>query len=165
MKLFVVERRVKIFIVGRPGCGKSQAARYIEELLKREKLSVARVNDYTILKAMFESDTEGKQFHPTVDRKGFDVIDFSVLDIALKNAEQQAKKDLRSHNVVIIEFARDDYNIALKQFSKKFLKNAYFLFIDSGIETCIQRICERVKHQRTSDDYNVSERIIRSLLQ
>lgn len=154
---------MKIFVLGRPGCGKSQAISYIMELAKRKKFSAVRVNDYEILWKLFLEDKKQERFLPTEDREGFDVVDFSVLDVALKEAERSVKSYMWSKKVVVIEFARDDYNIALRQFSKAFLKDAYFLFIDTNMTTCMQRIRDRVKkNRRTNDDKFVSERILNS---
>ena len=149
---------IKIFLLGRPGSGKSSAARRIEKLV-RKSCSVVRINDYDILQEM--SETDDSKFRK-VAYGGFDVLDFSVLDVALKEEERKAKNKATLTNLIIVEFARSDYYEALKKFSRAFLQDAYFVFFDTDVETCIQRIRCRVKNKVTSDDYFVSERIIRS---
>ena len=159
---------MKIFVLGRPGCGKSRAARRIVALANQQGYSARRVNDYPLLRRMFRDDKTGKQFKAIEGHEGFDVIDFSVLDIALKNLEQKAKKYLLHSTIVVLEFARSDYEAALKQFDPKFLADAYFLFIETDVETCIRRIHHRVMYSSTfdesskQDDYFVSEKILRS---
>lgn len=153
---------MKVFVFGRPGCGKSRAARRIVKLAKLRHYSASRINDYPILRGMFREDTAGKQFRALEGHEGFDVIDFSVLDTALKIVEEKALRYERFSDVIVLEFARSDYEAALKQFSREFLKDAYFLFIDTDVETCIQRIYHRVAYSATSDDYFVSEEILRS---
>ena len=89
------------------------------------------------------------------------MIKFHVLDIALKKAEARAQKAMRFADIVIIEFARDDYGKALKQFDPSFLRDAFFIFIDTDVARCMQRIQHRVTHQKFPDDYFVSEEILR----
>jgi len=150
---------VKIFVLGRPGSGKSSAARRIAKLARRRNCSTIRVNDYDILQEMFKADVEYKKFRLT-DYNGFDVQDFSILDTALEEAEQRARKQMRFADIVVIEFARDNYAVALKRFSRAFLQDAYFLFLDTDTRTCIRRIHNRVINPSTSDDHFVSDKIL-----
>lgn len=149
---------IKIFLLGRPGSGKSSAARRIVKLVRRRNCSVVRINDYDILKKMAETD--GSKFRK-IAHGGFDIQDFSVLDVALREVEWKAKNKATFTNIIIIEFARIDYYEALKKFSKNFLQDSYFVFFNTNIETCMQRIRCRAKNQVTSDDSFVSEEIIR----
>ena len=59
----------------------------------------------------------------------------------------------RENELIIIEFARSDYQHALDQLGREFREEAYFLFLDVEIETCVQRIQERVQHRSTLDDH------------
>ncbi len=160
---------MKLFILGLPGSGKSTIARHVIDYVGRQKSDchTVRVNDYGILYAMYKADTEGK-FSPT-GRDGFDVLDPSVCDSALKTVQQEAHRAGQTINnhvqavfkpmLILVEFARDDYNHALQQFTPHFLLGAYFLFLDADIETCKARIQERVAHPQTLDDHEVSEYI------
>lgn len=155
---------VKLFILGRPGSGKSTASYCITGLAWRKGWFVIRISDYKILWEMYQTDADRKQFIPTQEYKGFKVLDLSVLDMTLKELERRAQIHPSfevDHGLVIIEFARDDYEKALKQFSPNFLHDAYLLYIETGVETCIQRIRERVAHPLSADDFFVSEDILR----
>ncbi len=152
---------VKLFLLGRPGSGKSSAARLIVELAKHNRLSVERVNDFCILQEMCYGEHQQK-FKLHEGQPGFDVQDFSVLDIALGKAEEQAREAMKNSDIVIIEFARDNYRKALNKFNASFLEDAYFIFVDSNVNTCIERIHRRVDVPSTSDDYPVSDKILRS---
>lgn len=145
---------VKVFILGRPGSGKSTSAHYIATLAESKGWSSIHINDYEILREMFLADTEHKQFRSTAC-DGFDVLDFSVLDTALKKVERRVQEYMlsRRNEIILIEFARDDYDSALKQFSRNFLQDSYFLFIDVDVDTCLWRIHERVAHRATVDDH------------
>jgi hypothetical protein len=113
---------------------------------------------------MFKADTEGKKFRPTTKYDGFDVIDFSVLDAALKELSRKFEESIssaRKNDLIIIEFARNDYSKALKLFSRGQLQDAYFLFIEANVKNCIKRIRVRAAYPRTPDDFFVSKKILK----
>lgn len=143
---------VKLFVLGRPGSGKSTAASYIKRLFALRGYTTHHINDYTILQAMFHADVEHKQFRPTANN-GFDAIDLSVMDTALHEVERNAEEWLPFTNLVTIEFARDNYHHALRQFHPDFLRDAHILFMDADIETCLRRVHQRVEHAASTDDH------------
>ena len=151
---------VKLFVLGLPGSGKSGVARYIQMYARDKDWKATHFNDYAILKKMFHNDTK-KQFKPAC-HGGFDVIDFTVIDTALQELEQQVNQYLSSakqQEIVLIEFARNDYLRAFQLFSDTLLQDAYFLYLDAEIKICKQRICERIEDPIYDDDYYVSEHI------
>ncbi len=155
----------KVFVLGRPGSGKSTAARRVKQLLTQKGWSARHVNDYEILRKMFLADTQRVKFKPT-EHNGFDAIDLTVMDIALQEVETEAGSYLSSVDLVTIEFARNDYRKALGQFTASFLKDAYFLFLDADIETCLRRVHERVANSNSIDDHpSFSDAIFRSYYQ
>ena len=159
---------VKLFILGRPGSGKSAAARYITMLAQYKSLLSIRVNDYNILLQMFQEDVNQHRFLPTTYVEGgFDIVDFSVLDMALSKVERLTEEYRSSgkYDLIIIEFARADYSEAMKQFSSTFIPNAYFLLIHTDIKTCINRVNERTAHPVTPDDHYVSDKIMKDYYQ
>jgi adenylate kinase family enzyme len=142
----------KVFILGRPGSGKSTAARHLNAHFRRLGWSIRHVNDYDILQRMFLADTEHKIFRPTANN-GFDAIDLSVLDLALFDVEQSVEEATHATDLVTIEFARDDYRSALQQFSPDFIQDAFFLFMDADLETCLTRVHDRVARAAGTDDH------------
>ncbi len=159
----------KLFILGRPGSGKSTVARYITKLAHHEGWVSTYYCDYNILYSMFQAELH-KPFCPQqhfepIDHNGFRVIDFSVLDPALNVIQKRATAALKDCNpytrrLIVIEFARDDYIQALRQFDPAFLQDAHFLFLDADVDLCIQRIHDRVAHPVSIDDHFVSNDII-----
>jgi adenylate kinase family enzyme len=143
---------MKVFVLGRPGSGKSTAARRINSLLAQNSWRVRHINDYEILREMFLADKQHRQFRAT-EHNGFDAIDLTVMDSALREVEVRAQKSLLEVDAITIEFARNDYRKALKQFTPDFLKDAYFLFLDADIETCLRRVHERVECVTSIDDH------------
>ena len=162
---------VKLFVLGRPGSGKSAAFRQIAEYVEQyyKGWSAQHFNDYEILQELFlfeklfQPNDKPRKFQPS-KHGGFDVLDFSVLDKALVELEKKVRfgYSQEKDELIIIEFARDDYGRALELFRRSFLKDAYFLFINSDINSCIQRVINRVASPTTVDDHFVSEDIIRS---
>lgn len=151
----------KLFILGRPGSGKSTAARRIAVRANIQKFSTVHVSDYPILSSMAQNDTNHQQFRLFGNAKGFDVLDFSVMDVALAKLETQASRYIRRAELIIIEFARDDYRKALDQLSSQFIQNAYFLYIDADADICVNRIRRRIAHPVTIDDHDVSDTIVK----
>jgi adenylate kinase family enzyme len=151
---------VKLFVLGLPGSGKSTIAREIAKNVDNRGLESDRINDYVILEQMFHDDVERKKFCPT-DYGGFDVLDLTVIDTALKQLEQFTQNliSYKPEGVILIEFARNDYRRAFKLFSEAFLQDAYFLYLDTEIETCKKRIRNRIDSPSYTDDYYVSEYI------
>src|SRR5713101_9015736 len=111
---------VKLFILGCSGSGKSTAARHIVMLARDKGWSAIHVNDYGFLYGMFQADSRagGKQFRLT-DYGGFDVLDPTVYDVALVQLKQEVQQPhVQTNNLIIIEFARDDYSESFKLFSE-----------------------------------------------
>src|ERR1051326_7235533 len=143
---------LKVFILGRPGSGKTTAARYVSRLAIVCGLTAIHLNDYDILKQMFLADTEHLIFRPT-ENNGFDVRDFSTLEIALQKLNEEIEKRSATYDIITVEFARDDYQQALRKFDTNILRSACFLYLDADIETCLRRVHERVTHASSADDH------------
>lgn len=153
---------VKLFLLGRPGSGKSRTARYIADFVEAYGWVTKRFKDYDILEKMFQEDLLRVQFRAS-ERGGFDVLDVTTLDKALRVLEKNIRDYIRTiekDEFIIIEFARKDYDQALSVLSQDFLQDAHFLLIDTEPEICKQRIHERIIHPLTSDDHFVSDFIL-----
>ncbi len=152
---------VKVFVLGLPGSGKSAAIRHLDTLARDCQWVVDCINDYDILYEMFEADSEGLLFKST-DYGGFDVIDLTAFDIALQKVERRITRLERQwvsiknnrKKIVFIEFARNDYCQALKQFTAPFLKDAFFIFVKATIPVCKHRVQERVKRRQNEEDHD-----------
>lgn len=160
---------VNLFILGCPGSGKSTAYHHIDKFVGQHfpDWSTIRYNDYSILREMFlfeklfQTDSKHRKFRSR-EHNGFDVIDFSVLDTALKELEKQVWQSSLplKDELIVIEFARDDYRQALRQFRTNFLRDAYFLFIKTDMKICLQRVKDRISFPPTPDNHFVSEDIL-----
>jgi gluconate kinase len=153
---------VKVFVLGRSGSGKSTVACRIIELAQRRSYQARRMKDYHLLYKMYQEDTTGDNFQPAA-HGGFHVKNYAVFDKALEELEEDVTRKISEDpdDIVTIEFARGSYNDAFRKFSPDFIQNAYFFFVDAGVETCIERIGKRVTDPPTSDHHYVPEEIMR----
>nr|MBA2682852.1 hypothetical protein [Ktedonobacteraceae bacterium] len=123
------------------------------------------INDYEFLQEMYQEDTqhhEQHRFKPSV-YGGFDVLDFSVLDLALQEVEARACHYMSfPKKLLLLEFARDNYQRALRQFQPAFLQDSYFLFFEASLDMCIRRVYERSSNPTSWNDHFISEQMIRS---
>jgi hypothetical protein len=164
---------IKVFILGLPGSGKSEAARYIDSYVKEKPVPgtsrywfAAHFNDYSILDAMSKHPVEGLQF-TRPETGGFDVLDIRAFDIALKRLEKKIADSIPGfeadrEETIVIEFARNDYKRTFNQFDKDFIQDAYFIYLSTKVEVCKKRIRDRVLDEEHVDDYPVSEYIFKT---
>jgi adenylate kinase family enzyme len=164
---------VKVFVLGRSGSGKTTVVNYIKLLAREKGWNAIHIKDYPILYEMFQKDIKenGGKFEPAA-YGGFKVVDFAAFNNVLKVLEeliQRKEKELRkseAHEIILIEFARRSYREVLRIFSDDFLRDAYFFYIEADVDTCVQRIQQRVAsftpEKRLQDHHYVPEAILRS---
>ncbi len=156
---------ITLFLLGRPGSGKSTVACRMIDIMEPQGWSYARIKDYETLHEMFQHDTNPPRFKE-VAYGGFDVKDFSVLKQTLQIMRSGVKNRISAgyeQDLIIVEFARNDYREALKYFEPILrLPNTYVLYIEADVETCIRRIHERINNPIRPDNHFVSDEILRS---
>jgi hypothetical protein len=154
----------KLFLLGRPGSGKSTVRRYITRMAQHRFWSPYPICDTKILQNMCAADRQHIHIRPA-ECGGFEVLDFSILDTALKIIGGRVEKALERREsdrprIAIIEFARSDYFRALSQFDPAFLKYAHFLILESDVDTCMKRIYKRTRCPEFADDTHVPVNIM-----
>ena len=154
---------VKVFVLGRSGSGKSTVTNRIMELAHQRNYLARRMKDYHLLYKMFQEDKKGENFQPAA-YGGFNVTNYGVFDKALEELEKDVTRETSKEvrDIVTIEFARDSYHDAFSKFSTDFVQDAYYFFIETGVETCIERIHKRVINPLTSDHHYVPDEIMRN---
>jgi hypothetical protein len=167
-----------MFLMGRPGSGKSQIARSLKgdeqwpayQVERPDYLagwSVLHITDYTFLQRMHINDVLAGVKSPrfrTTGMGGFDVLDFNVLPLALQQVDAWVKRHLHAwKTLILIEFARQEYDdqSVWQHFSDRVLRNSTFLYLHADLELCIQRVMRRARSRFYPDDQYVSEAILR----
>ncbi len=125
-------------------------------------------NDYEILSSLFLEDSardSNDRWFVAAEHGGFNVVNFDACDVALVRLEQAAGSFSQGRLAAVepifalIEFSRNDYLRAFRQFRPDFLQDSCFLYLATEIEQCQKRIYERISKkddQKTKDDYYVS---------
>ena len=126
-----------IFLLGRPGCGKSVVYKIIKEILERKEIYSPRVDDFLTLKEILAEDKEFKR-HILKDG-GFAVTDWTVVDEALSDLCKLVEKEKADKKIIFIEFARDNYKHAFENFTKDVLNDSIILYLYSTFEECYKR--------------------------
>lgn len=149
-----------LFILGRPGSGKSTVANSIIRLVEPKGFRYVRINDYPYLYNEFQIEQhQGKAgskqacFKKTRNN-GFEVKSPLVLDDALDYIARLAAQAYANimNDLVIVEFARSDYSASLKRFQPALLQEARFLYIEADVPACIKRVKERIASKNKSPD-------------
>ncbi|MEM3402910.1 MAG: hypothetical protein QXT22_05460 [Candidatus Hadarchaeales archaeon] len=148
---------VNVFLLGRPGCGKSAVFHILERKLRSRgyKGEIKRIDDFPILKKIFETDTEFKRHRPCPEG-GVKVTDDTVWDDLIKGLDQQAKEFLDKDIILFIEFSRDSYRRAFRNFSPEVLKDSIVVYIDAPFDVCWERNVRRAKLEKGLDAHLVS---------
>jgi adenylate kinase family enzyme len=167
---------IKVFILGRPGSGKSTIAQLLKTTAEGSGWSTCHIYDYKHLHDMFqqeindnipEEERSFRQKGPDACQ-GFDVRagKFKVLDTALKQMANKIWIEEQNHSdesmLLLIEFARKEYVHALDIFGYEILNGAYLLYVKLGLDDCIERVQKRANIHRLRSEYDhyVSEDIM-----
>ena len=146
-----------IFLIGRPGCGKSVVFKILEEQLRARgfKGELKRIDEFPLLKHIFDTDVEHKRHRPAPGG-GLKVTDDTVWDDLAKGLNDQALKLRSPDKLLFIEFSRDNYVRAFKNFSPEILKNSLIVYIDAPFDVCWERNARRVREEKGLDAHLVS---------
>ncbi len=138
-----------IFLIGRPGCGKSAVYRLIEREMRARgfKGDIQRIDDFPLLKHIFDTDKEYKRHRPAPGG-GVKITDDTVWDELIDGLNKQALELQNENRLLFIEFSRNDYRRAFKRFSPEVLQNSVIIYIDAPFDVCWERNVRRVERER-----------------
>ncbi len=146
-----------VFLIGRPGCGKSVAYRILEEELRARGYGgeFKRVDDFPFLKHIFDTDVEHKRHRPA-PVGGVKVTDDRVWDDLARALNEEALKLQAPNRLLFVEFSRDNYVRAFKHFSPKILQNSLVVYVDAPFDLCWERNARRARKEKGLDAHLVS---------
>jgi class 3 adenylate cyclase len=134
-----------IFIVGRPGTGKSSIRKLlIRDLENQLGAKTKALDDYDLLKKMSEADINCKRFIPQ-GGGGFMVKDPAVLTEVLRNISSDCLSDTDTHVTWMIEFARGQYSEAFSAFDARVLEKAVVIHISCNKNQIYERLEARAR--------------------
>jgi len=147
-----------VFLLGRPGCGKSVVFQLLADRIRREKLAdeVMRFDDFPILKEIAEQD---KNFKKHVRSEGgFTITDRSIYDDVLKEMSHRIKVLWRPGMLIFVEFSRSGYSQALENFDRDVLNRTLIVYIYCPYEVCLDRNIRRFKEGASNLDEHIVPR-------
>lgn len=157
----------QVFLLGTPGCGKSEIYRRLEKRLKADgwATEVLRIDDFPKLHACFVADDEAeaagkpRQYSRKTEDGGWLVTNPGVWDQLLRMVNEDIQKERRKDKVVFVEFARPDMVRSIGTcFGEEIRKSSLLLYIFCPFEICWQRNVRR--HEAAlaagTDDHLVS---------
>lgn len=146
-----------VFLIGRPGCGKSAVYRLLEGLLRGRgfKGRLRRIDDFPILKRIFEKDIKFRRHRPTPDG-GVKITDDTVWDDLTEALNERALELQSPDGLLFVEFSRDNYVRAFRKFSPNVLENSLIVYIDCPWNVCWERNVRRARVEKGLDAHLVS---------
>jgi adenylate kinase family enzyme len=135
-----------VFLLGRPGCGKSALYRELETrmLESGQARTVERVDDFPIVWARLQRDNalerEGKEriYSRRTDDGGYFPYD-NIMDGILKEVNADVLKIDKPDHMIFIEFARSNYVEALQNFVPRILEHCIAIYMEVSFEICWAR--------------------------
>lgn len=155
--------KLKFFLLlGRPGCGKSYLYKnvFIPAFKKKGILKMERIDDFPVLQKLLDRDTKFKR-HVRRDG-GFQVTDWSIVDDVLKEMDKILRTKEQESKIVMLEFARDNYSKALKNFSDYVRLRSLLIYIWAPFNTCMESNRERFRNKKNVDDHIVPEALMKT---
>jgi len=151
-----------LFIIGRPGSGKTTIARKINEDLPSAGvyLRISHISDLEHLRKVFNSNDGGvRRFEKTEDG-GFFILDATLYDEALVDLSAQVLRERSNKDLLIVEFARRSYLHALEVMSSRGVQPNLIAYVNVDYEIALERNKLR-STQSTGDRHFVSEKEMR----
>jgi len=132
-----------VFLLGRPGCGKSVAYQILVGRMREEGLAkeFRRVDDYPILKEVVKQDIDFKKHVPSEGE--FQITDRSIYDDVLKEVSHRLKGLRKPGRMIFVEFARNNYADALRNFDREVLDRSLIVYFYCLFEVCCERNVRR----------------------
>ena len=145
-----------IILIGKPGSGKSCFYRYLNKISKSK---IVRLDDYNYLLKEIEKDKDCKYHKKLLTNEKFLITDMTIMDNLLNNMEKNVKNIKNKNNIILMEFSRNNYKKAFKNFSEEFINNSIIVYIKVDFKKCLKRNNER--DNKNLDNHVVPEIIMK----
>ena len=135
-----------VFLLGRPGCGKSALYRDLEKriLESGQASTIERVDDFPKVWARLQRDDarerEGKaRIYSRRTEEGAYLANDNLFDGILKEVNADVLGIDKPNHMVFIEFARPNYVEAIQDFDPRILAHCIAVYMEVSFEICWAR--------------------------
>jgi adenylate kinase family enzyme len=140
-----------VFLLGRPGCGKSALYRELEQRIRAsgQAKTFERIDDFPKLWAKLQAEDaleqEGQErlFSRRIGEGGYRITNYDVLYEVLNEILQEVNSDAlkidQPGHMIFIEFARPSYVNALQNFDQHILDRCIAIYMDVNFDICWAR--------------------------
>ena len=136
-----------VFVLGRPGCGKSAFCREFERqiLESGQEITFERVDDFPVLWAKLLADDaleeEGKEriYSQATGDGDYRITSNRIFNDVLKVVNSQVLEIDKPDHMIFIEFARPNYVEAIQNFDRSILDHCLAVYLEVNFDICWAR--------------------------
>jgi adenylate kinase family enzyme len=136
-----------VFLLGRPGCGKSAVYRGLEQRIldSGQAKTLERVDDFPKVWATLQRDdaleSEGKQrlYSKRTAEGGYVLTSDEVLNDILREVSADVLTIDEPDHIIVLEFARPNYVRAIQNFDGRILARSLVVYLEVSFEICWAR--------------------------
>ncbi len=142
----------QVFLLGTPGCGKSEVYRRLGDRLVAEGLAreVTRFDDYPKIRACFEADDAAevagrpRAYSSRGQDGGWLITNAALWDDVLKRINEDVRRERRAGRAIFLEFARPDMVRSIStNFDDEVRSSSLILYIFCPFDICWERNVHR----------------------
>ena len=142
----------QVFLLGTPGCGKSEVYRRLGDRMLAEGLvkEILRIDDYPKVRECFEADDRAEEagrprlYSSRGTDGGWVITNPALWDDVLKRVNDDVRRERRTGRAIFLEFARPDMVRSVSEnFARDVLSTSLLLYIFCPFDICWERNVRR----------------------